>query len=380
MRKIFNKIDKPLLILTIICLIFGVMMVGSASSLKAYMKKADSYFYFKRQLLFIGMGLFGALLILKIPIKKYKRYIWLLVTLVIGALIYVLVNQKISNGVAGWLFIGGFGIQPSEFAKTILILFFAIVFEKMMKIKNLSNVEKVLPFIVPLIIIFLIFEQPDFGTMMIVVGITAVIFLLIPYDKKTKFVMVTFTVISVLVLALTMLVTGKGLSENQLSRFNFANPCSRYRQKTGYQVCNGYIAINSGGILGSGYGNSKQKYLYLPEAYTDFIFAIIIEELGLVVGIILIIIYFAIIWRILLIGKKSYNLQGTIICYGAASLIAFHIIINLGGVLGLIPLTGVPLPFMSYGGSYMINLIALLALVQRVNIENRIFEQKHLVR
>ncbi len=380
MRKIFNKIDKPLLILTIICLIFGVMMVGSASSLKAYMKKADSYFYFKRQLLFIGMGLFGALLILKIPIKKYKRYIWLLVTLVIGALIYVLVNQKISNGVAGWLFIGGFGIQPSEFAKTILILFFAIVFEKMMKIKNLSNVEKVLPFIVPLIIIFLIFEQPDFGTMMIVVGITAVIFLLIPYDKKTKFVMVTFTVISVLVLALTMLVTGKGLSENQLSRFNFTNPCSRYRQKTGYQVCNGYIAINSGGILGSGYGNSKQKYLYLPEAYTDFIFAIIIEELGLVVGIILIIIYFAIIWRILLIGKKSYNLQGTIICYGAASLIAFHIIINLGGVLGLIPLTGVPLPFMSYGGSYMINLIALLALVQRVNIENRIFEQKHLVR
>ena len=92
------------------------------------------------------------------------------------------------------------------------------------------------------------------------------------------------------------------------------------------------------------------------------------------------IVYFAIIWRIILIGKKSYNLGGSIICYGVASLIAFHIIINLGGVLGLIPLTGVPLPFLSYGGSYMINLLICLGLVQRVSVENRIFEQRHLVR
>ena len=276
MKRIINKIDKPLFVITIISLIFGLLMVGSASSLKAYMAKSDSYFYFKRQLFFIIIGLIGSLFVLKIPIKTYKKYIGILVVGIIGTLVYVLLKGEVSNGITGWLFIGGFGIQPSEFAKTILILFLAVTFEALIKVRNLSNVGKVLPFIVPLIFIFLIFEQPDFGTMMVLVGITGVIFFMVPYDKKTKLVMVSFTLISVLILAIVMSITGKGLSDSQKSRFNFKDPCTRYREKTGYQVCNGYIAINSGGLLGSGYGNSKQKYLYLPEAHTDFIFAIII--------------------------------------------------------------------------------------------------------
>lgn len=380
MKKVFNKIDKPLFVLTIICLIFGVMMVGSASSLKAYMSRSDSYFFFKRQLFFIAAGLFASFIVLKTPIKKWKNLIYIAVIGVMGALVYVLLEGEVSNGVTGWLFIKGFGIQPSEFAKTVTILFLALTFERLMKVRNLSNVMKVLPFIVPLIFVFLVFEQPDFGTMMILVGITAVIFFMVPYDKKTKFIMITFTMISVLLLSLVMVVTGKGLSESQKARFNYKDPCTRYREVTGYQVCNGYIAINGGGLIGNGFGNSKQKYLYLPEAHTDFIFAIIIEEMGLIVGIIIILVYFVIIWRILMIGKKSYNLQGSIICYGVATYIALHVMINLGGVLGLIPLTGVPLPFYSYGGSFMINLLICLGFVQRVAIENKTFEQKHLVR
>lgn len=380
MKRILNKIDKPLLFITILCLVFGIMMVGSASSLKAYMARSDSFFYFKRQLFFIGIGLISSVIVLKTPIRKWKNLIYLAVLGVMGALVYVLLKGQTSNGVNGWIFIGGFGIQPSEFAKTILILFLAIIFEKLIKVRNLSNVAKVLPFVVPIIFVFLVFEQPDFGTMMILLGITAVIFFMVPYDGKTKFIMITFTIISVLLLALVMVVTGKGLTKSQMSRFNYKNPCTRYRETTGYQVCNGYIAINSGGLFGSGIGNSKQKYLYLPEAHTDFIFAIIIEETGLVAGAIIILAYFIIIWRILMIGKKSYNLQGTIICYGVAAYIALHIMINLGGVLGLIPLTGVPLPFYSYGGSFMINLLICLAFVQRVSVENKTFEQKHLVR
>lgn len=380
MKRILNKIDKPLLFITILCLVFGIMMVGSASSLKAYMARSDSFFYFKRQLFFIGIGLISSVIVLKTPIRKWKNLIYLAVLGVMGALVYVLLKGQTSNGVNGWIFIGGFGIQPSEFAKTILILFLAIIFEKLIKVRNLSNVAKVLPFVVPIIFVFLVFEQPDFGTMMILLGITAVIFFMVPYDGKTKFIMITFTIISVLLLALVMVVTGKGLTKSQMSRFNYKNPCTRYRETTGYQVCNGYIAINSGGLFGSGIGNSKQKYLYLPEAHTDFIFAIIIEETGLVAGAIIILAYFIIIWRILMIGKKSYNLQGTIICYGVATYIALHIMINLGGVLGLIPLTGVPLPFYSYGGSFMINLLICLAFVQRVSVENKTFEQKHLVR
>ncbi len=380
MRKVINKVDKPLLVLTLISLIFGVMMVGSASSLKAYMKFSDNYYYFKRQILFIIIGLTAAFILIKTPLKRWKSLIYLAALGVLGALLYVLFSGKVSNGITGWLFIGGFGIQPSEFAKTVLIIYFAFVFERLIKIKNLSNVSKVLPFVLPVIYMALIFKQPDFGTMMILAGITAVIFLIVPYDKKTKFIMILFTIISILVLALAMVISGKGFSDAQKSRFNYKDPCTRYRQETGYQVCNGYIAINSGGILGSGYGNSKQKYLYLPEAHTDFIFAIIIEEMGLITGIIIILIYFIIIWRILMIGKKSYNLQGTIICYGVATYISLHVLVNLGGVLGLIPLTGVPLPFYSYGGSFMINLLICLGLVQRVCVENRIFEQTHMIR
>lgn len=379
-RRTFNKIDKPLFVLTIICLAFGLMMVGSASSLKAYMSKDNSYYYFLRQLLFIGAGLFSSFIVISTPLKRYRKLIYVAVIGVIGALIYVLVNNKVMNGISGWMFIGGFGIQPSEFAKTVLILFFALTFEKLMRIKDLSNIGKALPFVIPIIFLGLIFKQPDFGTMMILAGITFVIFLLIPYDSKTKLIFSVLAMFSILVVVIAMLVTGKGLTNSQMDRFNFKNPCTRYREKTGYQVCNGYIAINSGGLLGSGFGNSKQKYLYLPEAHTDFIFAIIIEEMGLLVGIAIILAYFIIIWRILLIGKKSYNLQGAIICYGVACYIALHVIVNLGGVLGIIPLTGVPLPFYSYGGSFMINLLICLGLVQRVSVENKIFEQKHLVR
>jgi len=140
---------------------------------------------------------------------------------------------------------------------------------------------------------------------------------------------------------------------------------------TGNQVCNCYIAINNGGLFGVGLGNSTQKYLYLPEPYTDFIFAIIVEELGVVTGVGLVLFYMFILGRILIIGKRSPNNKGTIICYGTAAYIFLHIIVNLMGIMGMIPMTGVPLPFMSYGGSYTISLIIALSLVQRVSIDSK---------
>ena len=380
MRKMLSKIDKPLFVLMIISLIFGVIMVGSASSLKSYMKFSENYFYFKRQLLFIGAGMLCYLILLCVPLKRWRKYIPLAIIGIIGALIYVLVNQKVMNGISGWMFIGGFGIQPSEFAKTVLILFLAYSFERLLKYPNINNVIKLIPFLVPAIFIGLIYKQPDLGTMLILVGITAVIFLVVPYDKKWKLIICSFTMILIGIVALAMALSGKGLSDAQKERFNYKAPCTRYRQKTGYQVCNGYIAINSAPILPTNFGNSRQKYLYLPEAHTDFIYAIVVEEMGLVVGMLIILFYYVIIYRIIRIGKRSFNLQGTIICYGVASYIALHVIINLGGLLGIIPLTGVPLPFYSYGGSFMINLLICLGLVQRVCIENKTFEQKHLIK
>ena len=125
-----------------------------------------------------------------------------------------------------------------------------------------------------------------------------------------------------------------------------------------------------------GLGNSTQKYLYLPEPYTDFIYAIIVEELGVITGVLLILSYMFIMFRILLIGRKSPNNRGAVLCYGVAIYIFLHIAVNLLGIMGVIPMTGVPLPFMSYGGSFTLCLIAGLTLVQRVSIENGILAEK----
>lgn len=160
-------------------------------------------------------------------------------------------------------------------------------------------------------------------------------------------------------------------NSTQLARLKFQAPCQRYMEDTGYQVCNGFIAFHNGGLFGVGLGNSSQKYLYLPEAHTDFIFPILVEELGLIVGILVIIGYGYILYRILKIAKAADSIRNAIICYGTFIYILLHLLINFMGILALIPLTGVPLPFLSYGGSFNMNLIAILFVVERVSIENK---------
>ncbi|NLA33194.1 MAG: FtsW/RodA/SpoVE family cell cycle protein [Mollicutes bacterium] len=161
----------------------------------------------------------------------------------------------------------------------------------------------------------------------------------------------------------------------QKERFNYKQPCLRYVERSGYQLCNSFIAINNGGLFGSGLGNSTQKYLYLPAGHTDFIFVIILEELGSIVGVLIIIAYIYMLYRIVKIAKSTSNLRNSIIAFGTFIIISVHILINLAGILGLIPLTGVPLPFLSYGGSFTIVTYMLIFLVQRVAVENN--QSKH---
>ena len=161
-----------------------------------------------------------------------------------------------------------------------------------------------------------------------------------------------------------------------MRRLVFKDPCSRYTEPTGYQVCNGLIAMKNGGLLGRGLGNSTQKYLYLPESHTDFIFPIIIEELGLVSGVVIILVYGLILFRIFRIAKQSETLRCSIIAYGVFWYLALHILINLLGILALIPLTGVPLPFLSYGGSFTANIVIMIFVVERACAENKMLKLK----
>ena len=162
----------------------------------------------------------------------------------------------------------------------------------------------------------------------------------------------------------------------QLERFNFKDPCLRYQDDSGYQLCNSFIAFKNGGVTGQGIGKSTQKYLYLPESYTDFIFPIIVEEWGAIVGVIILFCYLFIIYRLYRIARRAVNLQGSILAYGVCAYLFLHVSINFIGVMGIGPLTGVPLPFLSYGGSYVISLFTALGIAERVAVESANYKER----
>ena len=371
MLKKLKYLDKPLLFITILLFLVGLVMVFSASNVNAYMKNAVSpIYYFIRQASFLLVGFILSIFMIIFDTKTYGRLSKILLIGNIAALIAVLIYGTTKNQAISWFEVGHYMIQPSEFVKVITIVYLADYYDKN-KTKLNGWVKSLFPIGLCIAVAALIFVQPDLGTTIIYTAIVATIFFAVPISKEIKLKMFFIGGVILFLGAVTILGPGrKILQDRQMERFDIARPCDKILEN-GSQVCNCYIAINNGGLTGVGLGNSTQKYLYLPEPYTDFIFAIIIEELGIIAGIIIIILYMVVLQRILVIGRKSQNNRGAIICYGTATYIFLHIAINLLGIMGLIPLTGVPLPFMSYGGSYTICLIAALTMVQRVAIDNR---------
>ena len=375
MKKLLMNTDKLLLIVTIIMFIAGLIMVFSASNVTAYMSYAASpYNYFIKQGLVLIVGLFVFLFMINFSTKSYGFFSWVLLIIFAASLVILLIYGTAKNKAISWFDFGFFSLQPSEFIKVITIVFLATYYDRNQKKLN-SWTKSLFPIGICIMIAGLIFLQPDLGTTIIYGLIVLIIFLAVPIAGEIKFKTFFAGVGFVVVAAIAMFGAGKGvLLERQMERFDFKNPCEKILSN-GSQVCNCYIAINNGGLTGVGLGNSTQKYLYLPEAYTDFIFAIIVEELGVIAGIILILAYIFVIFRILLIGRRCPNNRGAVICYGVAFYIFLHVAVNLLGIMGLMPMTGVPLPFMSYGGSFTLCLIAALSLVQRVNIENNLMKE-----
>ena len=375
LKDIIKNIDKPLFLLTLVLFVLGLVMIFSASNVTSYMNGGSPYAYFFRQGLFLLISFIVCILLVKFNTKFYGMMSNLLLIIFVGILLLLLIYGKSINYAVSWIAIGPFTLQPSEFIKVIMIVFMARFYEA--NEKKLNNFFiAITPLIVGVIIAFLIMLQPDLGTAIIFSILTGVIFFSAPISKmiKTKVVFL-FIGMSFFMGAVLLMSGGSILQSRQLERFNFTRPCDRLLD-TGNQVCNGYIAINNGGLAGIGLGNSTQKYLYLPYPYTDFIFAVIVEELGLVVGILIILSYIYLLYRILKIGRESYTNRGALLCYGVAIYIFLHIAVNLMGLFGLMPMTGVPLPFMSYGGSFTLCLMVSLAMVQRVNIENKLNDKK----
>ena len=379
MRKLFSKMDIPLFILTIFFVVVGLVMIYSASSISSVVRYGYApYHFFIRQAIFVSVSLIvGIFIIIKLPTRTYGFLAWPALIAVILALVFLFINGRMTNNAISWYDLGFFSLQPSEFAKSILIIFSAIYYNKL----HYRKVKNIYAYLVPLafgiIIACLVAMQPDLGSAAIIGGIVFLTFISIPMVQNNMIRVIKVLVIGVVIAAIIVLYSGSDLLNSmQMDRLTFRNPCSRYTEVTGYQVCNGFIAINNGGLFGVGLGNSTQKYLYLPESHTDFIFPIIVEELGLIFGIILILGYAWMLFRILKIAKASENLRCSVLAYGTFWFLTLHILINLLGILALIPLTGVPLPLLSYGGSFTVNVIVMLFIVQRVNIENKINKTK----
>lgn len=374
MKKTLSKLDKPLLIITFIFFVFGLIMILSASSMESYMRYNYSpYHYFIRQALFLVIGMIAFFFCIIFPTKNYKKLKLdiIIISIIMLSLIGLPFIGHAAKNAVSWYKIGPITIQPSEFAKVGIILYLSIYYERNKdKLDNQWNIIK--PIIVALIIVGLVMIQPDMGTAVIIGLITIIMFYGVPIDKKNRSIFNKIFIGGILLVVLVLITTGASfLKDYQLDRFKFTLPCERYQEKTGYQLCNSFIAFKNGGLNGQGLGSSTQKYLYLPESYTDFIFPIVVEEWGLVVGIIIICAYAFVLFRIIQIARRANTLRGSLLCYGVFTYLLTHIIVNLFGVMGLMPLTGVPLPFLSYGGSYAICLMIAMGLVQRVAIESK---------
>lgn len=369
-KQRIKDMDKQLLIVTIILIIIGVLSIVSASSRETVSRYEYSvYHFFIKQMTMLGAALIGAFLIFLFPTKSYRFFGPLLWFTIIVCLFALFIYDSIKRGSNNWLPTGG---QPSEFAKPIMIVVLAILFENMSN-KDLEDKKTGGIFVAKWIVLgmflpIIVFLQGDLGTALIMTGIAGFMYLFSPLGKKIKWT----CLIGMVVLALIgggILYASRGylLTKEQMSRFDYFNPCAKDK----WQECNGLIAINKGGLTGLGLGKSQQKYSYIPDPHTDSIFAIIVEEAGLGMGILIICLYAWMLLRIAKIAINASTIRGRYIAFGAFAYLALHVIFNLGGLLAILPLTGVPLPLISYGGSFTISFIAMLTMVQCVAAETK---------
>lgn len=383
--KVFKNINKSLLILTLIFAIGGAFLILDASSISSVLTYGNDspYYYFQKQLIFIALSFICSFIIIHIDTKWYKGISLLLSLLFTGLLGIVYIKNSLFSSSVSEVTLSLFGgrFQPAEFLKVFLVMYMGCFYGTWANKEHKSKFSFIIPLILCITATGLIALGGDFGSAAIMIALYVLVFASVPSEEKIvkwlKKISIVCLLICVFVLKFAYLVVPEDVlaSKYRLNRLIYTNPCDRYEENSGYQVCNGYIAIDNGGLLGVGIGDSIQKYMYLPASHTDFIFPIIVEELGVIVGVLIIIGFMAILYLIFRISVNTNKLQNSIICYGIGIYFMLHIFVNLGGVLGVIPLTGIPLPFLSYGGSFCMALICSFAVIQRIHIENQEYKK-----
>ncbi len=355
------RIDYKLLISVIILSIFGCIMIYTSSNVWALYKFNDAFKYLKNQSIFLILGIFLMYFLSKLDYNFYKKKANLIIGICFILLVLVLIPGigVIRNGSRSWFGVFGFGIQPSEATKIGLVIFVSKYLSNNYSI--MYNIKKgVLPILSIILIFFiLIMLEPDFGTACVItLSLIAMIF--ISKVKLSFFIKIGLTgLLGVVVLII--------IAPYRMARIvSFLNPWSD-PLGSGFQIIQSLYAIGPGGLFGLGLGNSIQKHFYLPEPQTDFIFSIISEELGFIGILIVSMLFMFIFYRCIKISLNTKDLFGKYLCFGLSFTIIFQTILNLCVVIGLVPVTGVTLPFLSYGGSSLLVSLTSIGIILNIS-------------
>lgn len=345
MLRTRNAFDPLIAIVTIVLLCIGVIMVHSASSVVSADKFNDSFFYAKRQLLWASLGVISMYWFANFDYHRLRAWAPKIAVMSFLFLAIVLIPGigTIRGGSRAWLGIGSFGVQPSEFAKLGLVIFLAHFLAD--SEERMQSFRKGLlpPLFLALVGVGLIMLEPDLGQSVVIMGTT--IILLFAAGAKLEHLA---GLGGIGLIGFAGLVAAAPYRLNRITAFldPWKDPLA-----TGYQIIQSLYALGSGGVLGVGLGNSKQKFLYLPEPQTDFVFSILGEELGFLGAAAVLFLFALLVWRGIRCAIFAVDRFGSLLAIGITGMIAVQVLINIGVVSGSIPATGITLPFLSYGGS-----------------------------
>jgi cell division protein FtsW len=337
--------DFIIFIAVTILLGIGVVMVYSASAVKAYSAYGDGQHYLKRQLLWAVAGLVAMIVAMNFDywiLRKFSKIGIIASMLLLVAVLIPGIGREV-NGAVRWIPLGGFNLQPSEVTKLALLLFMADSLAKQGK-KVTSFVRGLVPYLGLIAAIFLlVLKEPDLGTALVTAG-TAVVVLFVAGARMQQLATVGAAALPVMIYV--------AMSEpyRKARLLSFINPWAD-KLGTGYHIIQSLYALGSGGIFGLGLGKSRQKFFYLPEQHTDFIFAILGEELGFIGCVVVLGLFFLFLWRGYRVAINAPDTFSSILAAGITTLVGLQALMNIAVVTASIPITGVPLPFISYGGS-----------------------------
>lgn len=366
-KERIRMIDKWLFIPFIALLLFSIIIVYSASSYSAMEDYGEANYYLIRQTAYVGVSLLFASVtyFLSFRLLKQKKFIQITTIVIFILLVWVLFTPEVL-GASRWIRMPGFNIQPAEFAKIFVILYLAYIFSRNQEGLETRFIQTALkPSMLVSFVAILVLFQPDTGTSLIIFAI--ILLLLFSSGISLKYGFMFFSVAAVLFILAVYIIYNFGehipVLGYRYERFlGWFDPFGYYETE-GHQLVNSYYALSRGGLFGVGIGNSVQKTGYLPFPYTDFILAIVGEELGLL-GIAFVLGSLGlIIGRSFYIGSRSEDSFISLLCLGVGAMLLVQSLVNMAGVTGLLPITGVTFPFLSYGGSSLLTVSISVALV-----------------